>query len=235
MKRSGWRNESYRHYLAAKGIATKYKYYSKFGDFLRTTGNELQAGQEKYYREEPAKEAARLRMQQAVFAKERETPLTVEEQKAMQESIARAGKSYTEARLQERYSTYAKQYDFFNNAREAKKQELRDTISELEDYVAQVDEKYREINEKAHKGGVLTPQLRADAEQAHKDAVRHKMARESQLNAELNKYEHNQDLEYKGMERIQAQIIALSKVRKGKVATAAVDRRNISAEVKTNG
>ena len=232
MKRSGWRNESYRHYLAAKGIATKYKYYSKFGDFLRTTGSELQAGQEKYYREEPAKEAARLRLQQAVIAKERETPLTVEEQKAMQESIARAGKSYTEARLQERYLTYAKQYDFFNNAREAKKQELRDTISELEDYVAQVDEKHRDIIQKEHDAGKSTVQVKADFEKAHITAKKHVEEREAQLNAELDVYERNKDLDYQYMKGIENDLKGL---RRKQVIHVVKASSNISAEVKSNG
>ena len=232
MKRSGWRNESYRHYLAAKGIATKYKYYSKFGDFLRTAGNELQAGQEKYYREEPAKEAARLRLQQAVIAKERETPLTLEEQEAMQGSLAAAGKSYTEARLKERYATLGNRYETLHKNREQKKQNLRDAISDLEDYVRQVDEKYREINEKAHKGGMLTPQLRSDAEQAHKDAIRHKIEREKQLKADLDVYERNKDLDYQYMKGIENDLKGL---RRKQVIHVVKASSNISAEVKSNG
>ena len=140
MTKSGWRNESYRHYLAAKGIATKYKYYSKFGDFLRTAGTELQVGQERYYREEPAKEAARLRMQQAVIAKERETPLSAEydkeghliggEQFKMRESLAAAGKSYTEARLKERLETLREGKNAAIKEREQNYDALNERIAE---------------------------------------------------------------------------------------------------------
>lgn len=34
-KPTGWRNEPYRHALAAKGVSTKNNYFSKFGDFVR--------------------------------------------------------------------------------------------------------------------------------------------------------------------------------------------------------
>lgn len=93
MKRSGWRNESYRHYLAAKGIATKYKYYSKFGDFIRTTGNEFDAAQERYYREDPIRTAALLREQRAVSAQERATPLSIDERRAMEATLVSASKT----------------------------------------------------------------------------------------------------------------------------------------------
>ena len=35
--RSGWFKDSYRHYLAAKGISTKKKYYGVFGDLATST------------------------------------------------------------------------------------------------------------------------------------------------------------------------------------------------------
>jgi hypothetical protein len=180
MTKSGWRNESYRHYLAAKGIATKYKYYSKFGDFLRTTGNELQAGQERYYREEPAKEAARLRMQQAVIAKERETPLDELEQKAMQESLAAAGKSYTESRLKERLET-------LRDGKNAVIKEREQTYDALNERIAESDMMWSsKIKHALDRGESATTiaKLRHDAN-SERDS----------LHAVKYKYDHNTDNE----------------------------------------
>jgi hypothetical protein len=93
MTKSGWRNESYRHYLAAKGIATKYKYYSKFGDFIRDTGDELNREKERYYRTLPAKEAVKLHVQNQIIAKEQITPLSDEERKEVTSRLNQSGRS----------------------------------------------------------------------------------------------------------------------------------------------
>ena len=81
--RRGWFGDNHRHYLAAKGIKTKYnalKYDSKFGDAIRGFGGKVQQYKEEYYRTAPAREAQRESLQlameqQRVLAK----PLTEEE------------------------------------------------------------------------------------------------------------------------------------------------------------
>jgi hypothetical protein len=241
MTKSGWRNESYRHYLAAKGIATKYKYYSKFGDFLRTAGTELQVGQERYYREEPAKEAARLRMQQAVIAKERETPLSAEydkeghliggEQFEMQKGLERAGKTYTEARLRERFSTLGDQYDRFAKKREEKTLQINKELADLPNIKLQIDEKYDTMVSEAKKHGKDTDAFRHEVNVAHLAAKHNVERREKQLEHELYAYGHNQDIEYKTLEKIKNQMnLTARSVKRGSV----VNDGKISAEVKTN-
>jgi len=93
IRKSGWYNDSYRHYLAAKGISTaRKKYFSAFGNWIRGTGDELIQEKEKYYKQLPSRDAAILRAQQTVIAAERATPLTDVEKRAASLMIGRAGR-----------------------------------------------------------------------------------------------------------------------------------------------
>jgi hypothetical protein len=93
IRKSGWYNDSYRHYLAAKGISTaRKKYFSVFGNWIRDTGDELIQEKEKYYKQLPGRDAAILRAQQTVIAAERATPLTDAETRAASLMIGRAGR-----------------------------------------------------------------------------------------------------------------------------------------------
>ena len=96
MKRRGWYNEGYRHYLAAKGISTTKKYYSIAGDWIRGTGKELISEKEKYYKGLPAKETAQLAAQRAIIEKEQATPLTEDERKIAVERLSLVGRALTE-------------------------------------------------------------------------------------------------------------------------------------------
>lgn len=96
MKRRGWYNEGYRHYLAAKGISTTKKYYSIAGDWIRGTGKELISEKEKYYKGLPAKETAQLAAQRGIAEKERVTALDEDERKRAIARLSLVGRALTE-------------------------------------------------------------------------------------------------------------------------------------------